>query len=265
MFRLHPSPNQYTQYPHYPRWIAAALIALAVHAAVVLSINYQTAAQLEPLPGAAPILLDLALMASAALPASTSPPTPEPAPLPTPTEQPVQPETTPSPQTVVPLQPVPIQPETVPQPRPDPKPKRAQRRSEPPPVIDDPAPISSAIQLRHTRKAATSTAPQIGATSSASADALPTWHNLLLAHLERYKRYPRIARQRRQQGIVQIRFSMDRSGNVLTSKIVQSSGFVLLDRSAIAMIIRAQPLPEPPDEIVGEVLEMAVPVKFSLN
>ena len=74
-----------------------------------------------------------------------------------------------------------------------------------------------------------------------------------------------MARQRRQQGTVQIRFTIDRLGNVLTSEVVTTAGSVLLDRGALEMLSRAQPLPPPPAEIGGQILEIILPVQFSLN
>ena len=57
---------------------------------------------------------------------------------------------------------------------------------------------------------------------------------------------------------------MDRSGRVLSSRIDRSSGRPLLDREALAMLDRAQPLPPPPDDVPGATLELVTPVEFFL-
>lgn len=64
---------------------------------------------------------------------------------------------------------------------------------------------------------------------------------------------------------MQIRFTMDRQGNVLASEVIATAGFILLDRAALAMLNHAQPLPPPPTEISGQILEMDLPVQFSLQ
>jgi len=58
---------------------------------------------------------------------------------------------------------------------------------------------------------------------------------------------------------------MDRAGRVLASRIERSSGRALLDREALAMLARAQPLPAPPPEISGATIELTTPVEFFLS
>ena len=62
-----------------------------------------------------------------------------------------------------------------------------------------------------------------------------------------------------------VRFTMDRSGRILSSRVEQGSGRALLDREALAMLQRAQPLPAPPADVVGATLELVTPVEFFLT
>lgn len=124
---------------------------------------------------------------------------------------------------------------------------------------------------------ATETAPQSSATASPSPTAsaakgatgagisVPTWQGLLLAQLERFKRYPAEAQTRHQQGVAYLRFIMDRDGRVLSAQLEKSSGHDLLDREAQALIERAQPLPKPPPELGSDQIELVVPIVFSLH
>lgn len=89
-----------------------------------------------------------------------------------------------------------------------------------------------------------------------------TWQGRLLAHLERHKRYPAEARARRLQGVAVIRFTMDRQGRVLSAAMERSSGHAALDREALALLQRAQPLPQPPAATPGERITLTVPVEF---
>ncbi|EGY02360.1 TonB protein [Nitrospirillum viridazoti Y2] len=94
---------------------------------------------------------------------------------------------------------------------------------------------------------------------------VPTWQGLLLAQLERFKRYPADAQTRHQQGVAYLRFTMDRDGRVLSSRLEKSSGYELLDREVQALIERAQPLPKPPPELGSDRVELVVPIAFSLH
>ena len=70
------------------------------------------------------------------------------------------------------------------------------------------------------------------------------------------------ARARNIEGIVKLEFTLDRSGQIVSSRVVQSSGSPLLDEEAMAMIRRAAPLPAPPQQVPGTALSLAVPIKF---
>ncbi|MGH8540281.1 MAG: energy transducer TonB family protein [Stenotrophobium sp.] len=76
------------------------------------------------------------------------------------------------------------------------------------------------------------------------------------AHLARYRRElpPAI---RGVQGVVQLRFSLLPNGEVTRARIAKSSGNAALDREALDLLLRAQPLP------AREVpVELTVPIKF---
>jgi protein TonB len=106
------------------------------------------------------------------------------------------------------------------------------------------------------------TAPQTRRTNAPSA--VPNWRVRVMELLERNKRYPSDARSRRQQGVVQLTVTMDRQGHVTASRVTRSSGFVSLDREALALVLRVQPLPPPPAEIPGPVT-LVVPIRFNIR
>ncbi len=74
-----------------------------------------------------------------------------------------------------------------------------------------------------------------------------------------------MAQEQHQQGVAQLRFTLDRQGRVLFFKLDKSSGFSLLDDEVVALIQRAAPLPAPPPEIAADRIEVLVPVSFSLH
>lgn len=108
-------------------------------------------------------------------------------------------------------------------------------------------------------------APAEGASLSQPSNAVPTWQGMLVAHLERHKRYPRGPQLRRQQGVAHVAFTIDRQGNVVAHRLHKSSGYDALDEEALALLQRAQPLPPPPPELSGESLDLIVPVQFFLK
>ena len=79
------------------------------------------------------------------------------------------------------------------------------------------------------------------------------------------KRYPRDAHFAGQQGVPYMRFIMDRQGKVLSVRLERSSGFRSLDKEALALPKRAQPLPKPPEDVKGEAIELVVPVEFFIT
>jgi TonB family protein len=91
------------------------------------------------------------------------------------------------------------------------------------------------------------------------------WESVLAAHLERFKHYPDKARARGDQGTATVAFTIDHDGRVVTSRIVQSSGSETLDEETLAMLVRAQPLPKPPDNILDSELSFVVPVRFYIK
>ncbi|OEZ47168.1 gram-negative bacterial tonB protein [Janthinobacterium sp. MP5059B] len=100
--------------------------------------------------------------------------------------------------------------------------------------------------------------------SSSAAPA--SWQSRVLSHLAHFKRYPGDARQRKRAGAALVRFQVDRDGKLLASELVTSSGTVLLDREALQVLERAQPLPAPPDNVLHQgTVTVTLPVSFKLE
>ncbi|HEX7858416.1 MAG TPA: energy transducer TonB [Sphingobium sp.] len=79
-----------------------------------------------------------------------------------------------------------------------------------------------------------------------------------------HKIYPRRARMQHEEGIVRVRFILDRTGTLIEGMIVTASGKVSLDEEAIAMMRRASPYPRAPETVPGERLEFVAPIEFML-
>ena len=98
--------------------------------------------------------------------------------------------------------------------------------------------------------------------SSTRTTSTESFQRRLIAHLARYKRYPQSARMRREEGVVRVRFTMDAQGYLLSTSIVQSSGYRALDREVEDLLRRAQPLPPLPPETGLNRFQVEMPVQF---
>jgi protein TonB len=128
-----------------------------------------------------------------------------------------------------------------------------------------PAPMTSAPQAIPEHTAAIPAAPIQGQIVPTTSNAVPTWKTQVVALLERNKRYPEAAQSRREQGVAQVFFSLDRQGRVIGSRVVRSSGASALDEEALALLRRAQPFPPPPRELPGKRVDLTVPIRFNLK
>lgn len=153
------------------------------------------------------------------------------------------------------------------------RPVPAQPRSLPPPAVVQPPLPEFQAAVPSTRPLSPPAPPRDehaqpdrGKPSPPPAPTPPAnYISLLLAHLNEYKRYPYDARLHHEQGIVRLEFVMDRGGNVLSYRIVGSSGFQDLDDEAREMIQNAQPLPPVPANYPGTTLDLVLPLVFSLR
>lgn len=223
----------------WPLWAASAIVVLGLHAAggAMLyrgqdtdSIDLRSDAipiDLEPYSPPSPTVEDIAPGPQQQEEAPAPPPKQEKAEQKVDEKIDVQPSPAPA---VAPLPP----PEPVKQPEPAPAPVA-------------PAPATTAPPRAHATKAQ-----------------IDSWYGRIRMQLERHKSYPPVAREHGEKGVVELAFSIDRDGHVLSSRIVKSSGYPALDQEAIASVRRAQPFPLPPTGLDGEKFDFTVPVRFNI-
>jgi protein TonB len=88
---------------------------------------------------------------------------------------------------------------------------------------------------------------------------------LLSAHLNRKKSYPSEAKKARQQGVVAVRFTVDRSGAVSNASIKRSSGHDILDIATLDLLRRISPLPAFPASMKQATATIVIPIEYSLR
>lgn len=117
---------------------------------------------------------------------------------------------------------------------------------------------TSAPPTSQTQPANVAAAPSAGAASAPSVSPA-SWKGELMAHLNRYKRYPPGGGA----GASSVAFTINRSGEVLSARLIGSSGDGALDEEAVALVRRASPVPVPPPEFGGGSITLTVPIRFS--
>jgi protein TonB len=157
-----------------------------------------------------------------------------------------------------------------------------------PPIVTAPSALSLPVSVSHPAQttgptsptrtndapaaaapaAAGSTAARKGAADGLDVDA-PAGNSRAYAAKVRswlyaHKIYPKRAKMRHEEGVVRVRFVIDRSGVLLERQILAGSGSTALDDEASAMMLRASPYPDAPREIRGERIEFTVPIEFTL-
>ncbi|MGO4667364.1 energy transducer TonB [Bosea sp. 2RAB26] len=279
-------------WPALLRWSSAGLVVVAAHGGIAwLALSWRPGEAAAGAPEPA-VMIELAAVSVAPeAPAADLPPAPQateaepPPPTPEPVPEPVkEPEPPPEPEVIPepvhlpepeiklpelpqlpdaaavlapPPPPAPAKPKVVERKPTPPKPRVVERRKpaerEKPRAKEAAAPPASAAPA-----AAPSSAPTGSAASPSASTA--SWRGMLIAHLNRYKRFPGGARP----GTVQIAFSIDRGGRVLSARLAGSSGDATLDEEAVSMIRRASPVPAPPAGVGGGgTISLAVPVRYN--
>lgn len=134
------------------------------------------------------------------------------------------------------------------------KPKKSQKK--PQDRTAQNTPTTAAPQAANVQRAATNAALMAGTSSSTSP---ATWRSVVMALLNRHKRFPPGGGQ----GTATVAFTIDRSGRVLSARLVRSSGNAALDAEAVALARRVSPVPPPPPDVGnGGSILLAVPVRF---
>ena len=235
------------------RYGTSLAVVLGVHAIAIAIALHWSAPRTVVLPPAA-MVIDLA-------PAPAPPPPPAPpkvvTPPPAPVEEPPLPKLAEAPKPTIQV-PKPVKPKPKPQP-----PKPVEKKPEPPKEKPSDQPPSDAPQ--NTAPVEKSAQPAPGPSPQQLA-AKASWEGTLLAHLQKYKKYPPGAQARGKEGLNRLRFVVDADGNVLSYELVGRSGNADLDRATLDMIRRAQPLPKPPTEMLkGGSIEIVAPFVYNIE
>jgi periplasmic protein TonB len=249
-----------------PRWVLSACLVVMAHGGVAAAFVHWHSADDDALPTAA-LVVNLAPMPVSPTNPSLAPPGPDQE----------QGETTPKPVEKVEDKPEEIrevskvdqeQPDLAPAENPEVAMAALPPEARPEEVQADnqtAAEMTTAQQAPQVQESVVAAAPEQGQINISNSNSIPTWKKQVVGLLERNKRYPDAAQARNQQGTVELAFSLDRQGRVVSSKIAKSSGSSALDEATLDLVRRAQPFPAPPPEMAGAEVNLSVPIRYNIR
>ena len=141
-----------------------------------------------------------------------------------------------------------------------------------------PQPVKKIEQEREVKDTTEPTDAPVQESASQPADAAlstakrTSYQAQIRAMITRHRRYPYLARQRRQTGEVTVRFTIGRDGRLLPLsggckvRVEKNSGSGLLDRASISAVVDAAlQFPPLPDELPEDRLEMSFTFHYTLR
>lgn len=254
------------------QWTMAFAAALTIHALGAARLSQTLSGRRNASPPPKPVLVSLATPPPAPAPPTRAATPPAPVRPTSPVARQPEPEASP-PAPVVPPQPAPV-PTTVQQ---EPLTQPSVAAVNPTPAAaprTPPSPSTAAVSSNNETPA-----PEMPATPTTAAAPTSVLDTVDLgqlrsqygktAHhwLNKHKRYPRRAERFGYEGTVLVKFIVNRRGEVLSYGLERSSGNTLLDKEALALIQRAQPLPVFPDELAKarDTITVLVTIPFQLR
>lgn len=180
-------------------------------------------------------------------------------------------ETTTAVEPVTPLPQKKTEPPTSAKPKPKPEPEPMVQKPAPPePVIEatpqpEPLPFEPPPEIVEAAVPLPEPAPVEPTPAPLNATAMAEYEQLLVAWLEKQKKYPKRAKRMRIEGEGLLRILIDRSGQAQKITLEQRTGNRLLDKAVLEMAARANPFPPMPENDLRQTLEFIVPVVFALR
>ena len=138
------------------------------------------------------------------------------------------------------------------------KPKKNVKKEKIPKKADEKKPISNISgEVNSVAKDNFASAPVKGSGTKVSSPGLGSgksknsnWQGLVMAHLNKFKKYPKNSLINEEEGKVVLRVKIDKNGNVLSLKMRKSSKFESLNNEALKLFKDASPLPKPPIDLI---------------
>lgn len=85
----------------------------------------------------------------------------------------------------------------------------------------------------------------------------------LYAMLDENKKYPRMAKRRKLEGVVEVAFTLEKNGHIKNVILFTSCGHKILDKAALKLVSSIESYEPIPDEVSMEALNLKIPIKYS--
>ena len=168
--------------------------------------------------------------------------------------------TVPPPETVVAK---PVEQKPAPKPEKKPPPKPVVRKPAPRRTVAEQKPPPPSLASRG--QASASRENSGGAAASADPNVLNRYAASIKSALQNRARYPEAARSQGVSGIATMRFTIDRSGQILNASLVRSAGHPALDQAALTATRPGSSLPPAPASLSQQQLTFSIPLRFDLR
>ena len=138
--------------------------------------------------------------------------------------------------------------------------------------MPSPAPAAAPVSTQAAAGVTTaSSQPEVGhmgsktAAASSSGEPPESYLGGLRARIDDQKEYPSVAKQRRQEGQVEVGFVLHKSGHITASKLISPSAFEALNNAALAAVNGVGKYEAIPDQYQRDEWPMVVTLVFSLS
>ncbi|AKH99411.1 outer membrane transport energization protein TonB [Hoeflea sp. IMCC20628] len=91
------------------------------------------------------------------------------------------------------------------------------------------------------------------------------WQRDIVLRISKVRKYPALAREKKIEGEVRVRFTLDQYGTIQSSMIETSSGSAVLDEAALAVFEEIGKLPTPPSYLEGDSFTLLAPIRYSFR
>lgn len=105
-----------------------------------------------------------------------------------------------------------------------------------------------------------------GDSTAKDAELTVRYSQLVSDWIKKFQKYPMEAREKGLEGEGVVRIRIDRRGNIIYRILDRSTGSPILDKAAIEMVTRANPVPAVPNDYPhDDLIEFLIPVNFKLQ
>lgn len=153
-------------------------------------------------------------------------------------------------------------PKPIPPPRPAARPPQGALSQAPLPRPPQPAPVQPSMNSPASVPAPPSNSSDwlIGKGRARNA-----YLDLVARHTARYRFYPRISADNKQEGRVVTRVTIARDGRLIDARIDKSSGWPAIDAAELETIRKSAPFPPVPGDMPGDPLILILPIHYDLT